>query len=86
MAFDFNNSRAGGLKVGYTRAARIVDTMEQQRIVGPLDGAKPRQVLVTKADLESILGGPVGMRSDDYDEEVPPVEVIPHDQDEEEEL
>lgn len=76
-------------KIGYTRAARIVDIMEQQGIVGPLDGAKPRQVLITTAQLEQMLGGPMGMRSDDfddeYDEEVPPAEIVLLDQDEDEE-
>ena len=68
-------------KIGYTRAARIVDTMEQQGIVGALDGAKPRQVLINRADLESLFGGPIGMRSDDdYDEEVPPAEEIRDDE------
>lgn len=33
------------LRVGYNRAARIIDTMEKKGIVGPSDGAKPRQVL-----------------------------------------
>jgi len=31
--------------VGYNRAARIIDIMEKKGIVGPSDGAKPRQVL-----------------------------------------
>ena len=69
-------------KIGYTRAARIVDTMEQQGIVGALDGAKPRQVLINKADLESLFGGPIGMRSDDFDEEVPPAEEIRYEEEE----
>lgn len=34
------------LKLGYARAARIVDLLEQQGIVGPGDGAKPREILV----------------------------------------
>ena len=36
------------MKVGYSRAARIVDLMEKLGIVGPADGAKPREVLVTE--------------------------------------
>lgn len=46
-------------KIGYTRAARLVDAMEQQGMVGPADGAKPREVLVMKEDLESLFGGQV---------------------------
>ena len=36
------------LKLGYSRAARIVDQMEQMGIVGPFEGSKPRAMLVTK--------------------------------------
>lgn len=36
------------LKVGYARAARIVDQMEARGIVGPPDGSKPRQILISK--------------------------------------
>ncbi len=36
------------LKVGYARAARIVDELEERGIVGPFEGSKPRQVLITK--------------------------------------
>ena len=36
------------LKLGYARAARIVDEMEQRGIVGPFEGSKPRQVLISK--------------------------------------
>ena len=39
-------------KLGYARAARIMDQMEQEKIIGPYEGAKPRAVLVTKAEWE----------------------------------
>lgn len=39
------------LKLGYARAARIIDEMEERGIVGPYEGAKPRKVLITKEQL-----------------------------------
>ena len=42
------------LKVGYARAGRIMDMLEQKGIVGAPDGSKPRDVLVDIEDLESI--------------------------------
>ncbi len=39
------------LKLGYARAARIVDEMENRGIVGPYDGPRPRQVLITMDQL-----------------------------------
>ena len=36
-------------KLGYARAARIMDQMEQEKVIGPYEGAKPRAVLVTRA-------------------------------------
>ncbi|MBO1911470.1 DNA translocase FtsK, partial [Microvirga sp. 3-52] len=42
-------------RVGYSRAARIVDQMEMRGVVGPPDGSRPRQVLISKeeADMHS---------------------------------
>ena len=38
------------LRIGYNRAARIIDCMEREGVVGPMDGAKPREVLVGRAE------------------------------------
>ncbi|HQH28664.1 MAG TPA: FtsK/SpoIIIE domain-containing protein, partial [Oligoflexia bacterium] len=38
-------------RIGYNRAARILETMEREGVVGPADGAKPRQVLVGNASM-----------------------------------
>ena len=57
------------LKLGYARAARIVDEMEQQGIVGPYAGSKPRTILITKEQWEAMKnGGPTQMGFDDLDE------------------
>ena len=58
------------LKLGYARAARIVDEMEERGIVGPFQGSKPRTILVTKEQWESMrTGGGSQMDFDDITEE-----------------
>ncbi|HJM04415.1 MAG TPA: DNA translocase FtsK 4TM domain-containing protein [Candidatus Saccharimonadaceae bacterium] len=52
------------LRVGYARAARLVETMEEQGIIGPADGARPREVLVSS--LDDVFGG--GTPTDDEEE------------------
>jgi S-DNA-T family DNA segregation ATPase FtsK/SpoIIIE len=37
------------LRIGYNRAARIIETMESQGVIGPQEGSKPRQVLISEA-------------------------------------
>jgi len=44
------------LKIGYARAARILDEMEADGIIGPVDGAKPREILVTETEIETGMG------------------------------
>jgi hypothetical protein len=44
------------LKLGYTRAVRLIDMMEECGIVGPYEGSKPRQILVTKAQWQAKNG------------------------------
>ncbi len=45
------------LKLGYARAARIVDEMEDKGIVGPFQGSKPREILITKEQWAAMRGG-----------------------------
>ena len=45
------------LKLGYSRAARLVDQMEQKGYVGPFEGSKPRQLLITQAKWQEIKMG-----------------------------
>jgi S-DNA-T family DNA segregation ATPase FtsK/SpoIIIE len=62
------------LSVGYARAARLLDILESKGVVGPADGAKPRQVLVNEigSDQEDIPHEEEtkGNFGNDYDEEI----------------
>ena len=42
------------LKLGYSRAARIVDQMEERGVVGPFEGSKPRQLLISREQWEEL--------------------------------
>jgi len=54
------------LKLGYARAARIVDEMEEKGIVGPFQGSKPREILITQEQWEAMRsGGASQMEFDD---------------------
>ena len=48
------------LKLGYSRAARLVDQMEERGIVGPFEGSKPRQLLITRAQWQEMQMGSSG--------------------------
>ena len=56
------------LKLGYARAARIVDQMEEIGVVGPFEGSKPRQVLMTKQQWQEMQSGGPGAESLAVDE------------------
>jgi S-DNA-T family DNA segregation ATPase FtsK/SpoIIIE len=43
------------LRLGYTRAGRLIDMLERRGIISGYEGSKPRQVLITEADLPRIL-------------------------------
>ena len=72
------------LKLGYSRAARLVDQMEEKGVVGPFEGSKPRQVLITKEQWQEMQfrqsmpetaqasdGEPDGLPPFDLEEEAP---------------
>ena len=42
------------LRVGYTRAGRLVDMLERRGIISAYEGSKPRRVLLTERDLERV--------------------------------
>ncbi|MGR3285419.1 DNA translocase FtsK [Bacillus sonorensis] len=41
-------------RIGYTRAARLIDAMEERGVVGPYEGSKPREVLMSKEQYEEL--------------------------------
>jgi DNA segregation ATPase FtsK/SpoIIIE, S-DNA-T family len=56
------------LRVGYTRAGRLIDMMERRGVISGYEGSKARQVLIAEADLPRVLEAlsePVGARADD---------------------
>jgi S-DNA-T family DNA segregation ATPase FtsK/SpoIIIE len=43
------------LRLGYTRAGRVIDMLERRGVISGYEGSKPRQVLITEADLPRVL-------------------------------
>ena len=63
------------LKLGYARAARLMDQIEAKGIVGPSEGAKPRQILITKDQWHQMQSGqPLGGEPLPAEDPLPPVE------------
>jgi DNA segregation ATPase FtsK/SpoIIIE, S-DNA-T family len=58
------------MRLGYTRAGRLIDMLERRNVISGYEGSKPRQVLITEADLPRVLAA-LGERGDDV--ELPPV-------------
>jgi S-DNA-T family DNA segregation ATPase FtsK/SpoIIIE len=65
------------LKLGYARAARIVDEMEEKGIVGPFQGSKPRNILVTKEQWEAMKQNGFGQMSMEEMDNAPVPEDLP---------
>ena len=51
------------LRVGYTRAGRLIDMLERRGIVSGYEGSKARNVLIAESDLVRILGDPTQPRA-----------------------
>lgn len=59
------------LRVGYARAARLLDVLEERGVIGPADGAKPREVFVTEGNDDTANYGPEADFADEMkDQEV----------------
>ena len=69
------------LKLGYARAARLVDQLEEKGIVGPFEGSKPRQLLITKEQWQEMKyrrgGAPAPAHGFPPDQEEAPADDAP---------
>ncbi len=52
------------LRIGYSRAARLIEEMEEQGIIGPAEGSRPREVLISS--LDALNGGSEDEETDEY--------------------
>lgn len=74
------------LRIGYARAARLLDQLEDSGIIGPGQGAKPREVLITKEQYDNMISqGVSGVKLHKQEEAEAPDEYLETDEDEEEE-
>ena len=70
------------LRVGYARAARILDELEEAGIIGPSNGSKPREILVTERVVSGTMG--MGQEQNVYDDESDEEELEEEEEEEEE--
>lgn len=74
------------LSVGYARAARLIDILEDMGVVGPSRGAKPREILITKEQYDNIITqGVSGVALHSMKESKPPEKYLGGDDDDENE-
>ncbi len=74
------------LRIGYARAARLLDILEEQGVIGPGEGAKPREILITgeeKYNEEEHSGLPI--ENEDEEEDINGANTTPDELDEEDE-
>jgi DNA segregation ATPase FtsK/SpoIIIE, S-DNA-T family len=45
------------LRLGYTRAGRLIDMLERRGVISGYEGSKPRQVLISEGDVPRVLAG-----------------------------
>ncbi len=65
------------LRVGYTRAGRLIDMLERRGVISGYEGSKPRQVLITAADVPRILAGSGASPPDGPETEGAGLETVP---------
>jgi S-DNA-T family DNA segregation ATPase FtsK/SpoIIIE len=64
------------LRLGYTRAGRLIDMLERRGVISGYEGSKPRQVLVTAMDLPRVLANLSGTGVADDDDSVPELDTV----------
>lgn len=71
LVIDMGSASASMLqrkfKIGYSRAGRIIDQMEERGLISGYDGSKPRQVLVSKAEWQQLKMGNLDATSNDFE-------------------
>ena len=59
------------LRVGYTRAGRLIDMLERRGVISGYEGSKPRQVLITEGDVPRVLAALGEQQMPVLDDEMP---------------